>query len=248
MGTNSREATSRWTARRPEPLPPRVSIIERHRLLVDGLGAVLEAEGFEVDPVDVGDRDPAEIVSAATAGRPRLVLLALDLGGGADGADLVAPLRACGARVLVVTGIEDPTRHDRAVAQGAVAVLAKTLKLADILLAVRDVADGRELMSSAERSACRRRDARAAPERRRELQGLEMLSPGEAQVLANLVAGHCVNDIAGRRHVRPSTVRAQVRSILVKLGVSSQLQAVALAHRRAWQPPPDDWELAPTSA
>ncbi|MEN8706560.1 MAG: response regulator transcription factor [Nocardioides marinisabuli] len=249
-------ATAPPTPPRPAPRP-RISIIERHRLLVDGLEVVLRAEGFEVDPVDVADSELGdlqapngldELVAAACGGGPRLVLLALDLGGGVDGADLVAALCRAGARVLVVTGIEDPARHDRAVAQGALAVLPKTMGLADILVALRRAAGGEDLMSPAERDAARRRDAVRAPERRREVQGLRLLSPGESQVLAHLVAGHSVGEIAARRRVRPSTVRAQVRAILVKLGVSSQLQAVAVAHRRSWQPPPDDWDATPTSA
>ena len=231
--------------------PPRarVSIVERHQLLVDGLEMALRDDGFDVGAVDVEGRSTDDLVEAALAGQPQLVLLALDLGAGADGTDLIGPLRTAGARVLVITGIEDQARHDRAVALGAEAVLPKTTPLADIRAAVPRAAEGGELMSPAERAACRRRDALAAPARERDLLGLQLLSPRESEVLAALVDGHSVCEIATHGKVRPSTVRAQVRAILVKLGVSSQLQAVAVAHRRGWRAPAlGDWEATPTSA
>ena len=50
------------------------------------------------------------------------------------------------------------------------------------------------------------------------------------------MAGHNVLDIARARVVSEGTVRVQVRAILAKLGVSSQIAAVGLAHRAGWDP------------
>jgi len=36
-----------------------------------------------------------------------------------------------------------------------------------------------------------------------------------------------------------TTVRSQIRSVLMKLGVNSQLAAVALARRQGWPPAPE---------
>jgi DNA-binding NarL/FixJ family response regulator len=60
------------------------------------------------------------------------------------------------------------------------------------------------------------------------------LSPRERDVLRALAQGGSVADIAQRAFVSVATVRTQVRAILQKLGVSSQLEAVALAHRLGW--------------
>jgi DNA-binding NarL/FixJ family response regulator len=43
-----------------------------------------------------------------------------------------------------------------------------------------------------------------------------------------------VATIAARTHVAETTVRTQVRGVLTKLGVGSQLEAVALAHHSGW--------------
>ena len=55
-------------------------------------------------------------------------------------------------------------------------------------------------------------------------------------VLAELVEGHCAEEIAQAEFVSISTVRSQIKAILQKLGVSSQLAAVALARRADWSP------------
>ena len=59
----------------------------------------------------------------------------------------------------------------------------------------------------------------------------------EAEVLGQLMAGKQVTEIARARFVSESTIRTQVKSILSKLQVSSQLTAVGLAHRIDWTPP-----------
>ena len=55
-----------------------------------------------------------------------------------------------------------------------------------------------------------------------------MLTAREREVLDGLVAGKRAAAIAEESVVSLATVRAQIRAILAKLGVSSQLEAVAL--------------------
>jgi DNA-binding NarL/FixJ family response regulator len=61
-----------------------------------------------------------------------------------------------------------------------------------------------------------------------------ILTEREEFVLAELIEGHCAEEIAGAAFVSISTVRSHIKSILQKLGVSSQLAAVALAWRAGW--------------
>jgi DNA-binding NarL/FixJ family response regulator len=60
------------------------------------------------------------------------------------------------------------------------------------------------------------------------------LTEREQFVLAELIEGHCADEIARASLVSISTIRSQIKSILQKLGVSSQLAAVALARRAGW--------------
>jgi DNA-binding NarL/FixJ family response regulator len=67
------------------------------------------------------------------------------------------------------------------------------------------------------------------------LEPFALLTEREQFVLAELIEGHCAEEIAGAAYVSISTVRSHIKSILQKLGVSSQLAAVALARRAGWR-------------
>ena len=77
------------------------------------------------------------------------------------------------------------------------------------------------------------REDRIIPFRR-----LDWLSARERVVLIHMMHGRSACDIAALDYVTVSTVRSQIRSILMKLGVSSQLAAVAHAYAACW--PNDD--------
>ena len=53
-------------------------------------------------------------------------------------------------------------------------------------------------------------------------------------MLRCLAAGMPAATIAATAHVSEATVRTQIRAVLTKLEVTSQLQAVALARRSCW--------------
>jgi DNA-binding NarL/FixJ family response regulator len=61
-----------------------------------------------------------------------------------------------------------------------------------------------------------------------------ILTEREQVVLAELMEGHNAEEIAKAGYVSISTVRSQIRAILRKLGVNSQLAAVAIARRAGW--------------
>ena len=54
-------------------------------------------------------------------------------------------------------------------------------------------------------------------------------------MLHRLCEGESVQRIAAESYVSVATVRTQVRAILQKLDVGSQLEAVAIAYRSGWQ-------------
>ena len=66
------------------------------------------------------------------------------------------------------------------------------------------------------------------------LQLFDILTEREQVVLAELMEGHCAEEIANAAFVSISTVRSQIKAILHKLGVNSQLAAVAMARRAGW--------------
>lgn len=67
-----------------------------------------------------------------------------------------------------------------------------------------------------------------------DLQVFKQLTRRERQVLLALMRGATAREISKEAYVSLTTVRSQIRSILGKLGVSSQLAAVVLAYRSGW--------------
>ena len=78
-------------------------------------------------------------------------------------------------------------------------------------------------------------ELRAARRRRREAYApFDSLTAREAAVLADIMLGRPADVIASAHYVSLATVRSQIRAILRKLGVNTQLAAVAMAHRCGW--------------
>ena len=208
-------------------------IVDDHGVLADGLAMALQAEGL---PATVHVPTSADGILAAVANeRPHLVLLDLDLGlERGSGVDIVEPLRALGARVLVLTGSSDRLMHARCLEAGAVGVASKAEPFDQLLDAIRRATRGEPAMGRRRREELldELRRARAAHAER--LAPFERLTPKEASVLLALAEGRSAEAIARASYVSLPTVRTQIRGILVKLGVSSQLAAVGMAIERGW--------------
>jgi DNA-binding NarL/FixJ family response regulator len=222
----------------PAPSDPstralRIALIDDHQLLTESLALALQLEGVVTILPDLSDRDA--LTSEVVAARPDLVLLDLDLGGAiGDGSMLVAPLVAAGCRVLVVSASNDQEQVGRAMEIGAAGVLRKDVPFTRLLDAALAAARGEDVMAQGARQRLLD-EARAIRTRRAEdLKPFQRLSAREAEVLRALALGQAVGAIAVAAYVSEATVRSQVRAVLTKLGVCSQLEAVALAHRHGW--------------
>jgi DNA-binding NarL/FixJ family response regulator len=222
----------------PAPLPghptgPRVVLVDDHQLLAQSLALALQLEGVECRVAELADRDA--LVREVVDDPPDLVLLDLELGGAiGDGSTLVPAFVRAGCRVLVVSASTDQDQVCRALELGAIGAVRKDVAFTQLLDAALAAARGDQLISEGERL---RLIAEARSRRSRRLEALapfERLSAREAAVLRELAAGRSVGAIAGSWFVSEATVRSQVRAVLTKLGVTSQLEAVAQAHRAGW--------------
>jgi DNA-binding NarL/FixJ family response regulator len=215
----------------------RVLIIEDHTLFAESLELALSLEGYDVRRLalpEVGG-SMATLRSTALRASARIALLDLDLGRFGDGMSLIAPLARSGTNVVVVTGSMDRGRWGACVRQGARKVVPKVSPLQETLSTVRRLHQGLPVMTSAELEsllAAYRSTRMITDDMRRRL---DLLTPRERQVLACLIEGENVRAIAKRGVVSEATVRTQVKSILAKLEVSSQLAAVGMAHHVGWQ-------------
>ncbi len=215
----------------------RVLIIEDHTLFAESLELALSLEGYDVRrlPLPEVGGSMATLRSTALRSNARIVLLDLDLGRFGDGMTLIAPLARSGANVVVVTASTDHGRWGACVRQGARKILSKGRPLQETLSTVRRLHQGLPVMTTAELERLLdawRNERMVTDDMRRRL---ELLTPREKQVLGALIEGHNVREIARIGVVSEATVRTQVKSILSKLEVSSQLAAVGLAHHVGWQ-------------
>jgi DNA-binding NarL/FixJ family response regulator len=217
----------------------RILIVEDHMLFAESLELVLSVEGYDVRRVTVPDHSgsPGALLSSLVRMRPRIVLLDLDLGGFGDGVRLISPLAKAGINVVVVTASPDRGRWGEAIRYGARTVLSKAQPLSGILATVRRINEGLPVLGHEEREDLLRAWHQQRSQVHELLARLSLLTARESQVLGRLMQGRTVHDIAALSVVSEATVRTQVKSILAKLEVSSQLAAVGLAHQVGWRPP-----------
>lgn len=212
----------------------RVLVVDHRLLLADALKLALVAHGFR-HVVVVDDLDHEAIVVAAERFKPDVVLLDVDLGGCRSALPLVAPLARLGAGVIAITDGMDLTALGAALEAGAVGLITTSDGPGLLIEIINSIASGRPAVSSSSRHDL----LLALASERRQLAPLERLSQCERQVLALLSDGMTAQQIAAYRFVSLTTVRSQIRSVLRKLEVSSQVAAVALARQRQWKPPVD---------
>jgi DNA-binding NarL/FixJ family response regulator len=213
----------------------RLCVIDDHALLGQTLVSSFREAGVDAWMLPPTGRE--ELLAALAEDRPDVVLLDLDLGDPiGDGTLLVAPLQSLGAKVLVMTGVRERLRLCAAIAAGADGILAKTVPFEELLAAARQLVEGGTLISEAIRlEVCTEvRRHRRHEEASRKV--FRQLTVREREVLNRLAEGRPVSAIAEEFVVSEATVRSQVRGILTKLGVGSQLEAVALANRSGWIP------------
>ncbi|MEE9413983.1 MAG: response regulator transcription factor [Acidimicrobiales bacterium] len=216
----------------------RVAIIDDHPLAASGVQSALREAGFDAVTIDP---TRGEAVCEPGSEAPDLALVDLTLGDEPDGGmSFIGPLIDDGSCVVMLSGVSDELRLAACVAAGAHGVLSKALAIDEIVLAVESIDSGAPVMSQAERDRLLALHREAEWERANTAALLSKLSGREIQVLASLVRGYNVQSIADTSFVSTSTVRSQVKAILRKLNVRSQLEAVALVHRLGWNPPTID--------
>lgn len=178
----------------------------------------------------------ADVAAAVLAVQPDIAVLHL----GAAVPDREQPIEQLVAAGVVVTVLVDQQEEHRIrafVRRGAEAALSTELGLRRLVNVIGRVA----ARGPAEPALPGPSATNALPSAEPQLvptvqQAIARLSAREGEILRQLMGGLAPAQIARHGYVSESTVRTQVRSILAKLGVGSQLAAVAIAYRAGWQP------------
>jgi DNA-binding NarL/FixJ family response regulator len=217
-----------------EDRPRHVLIVEDHELLAESLALALRREGLEVT-VATGPTAEA-VLETGKRLRPAVTLLDLNLGDElGTGLALVAPLAAGGSRVVMCTGTTDRLELARCVEAGAIGLASKRDAFDGLLEMVRGALAGEQLIAPGERQELLAELHRHRLAERDRLAPFQALTRREEAVLELLIEGNSAEAIAAKSFVSLATVRSQIRSILQKLNVNTQLAAVALARRHGWR-------------
>ena len=210
----------------------RVLLVDDQSLVRMGFRMILEAE---TDITVVGEAgDGAAAVSMTVALRPDVVLMDVRMPG-VDGIDATAAITAAGgpAKVLILTTYDLDRYVYAGLRAGASGFLLKDAPPADLLAAIRTVADGAAVLAP---STTRRLIDRFVPllpdpersSRRDSL--LEALTDREAEVFRLLARGQSNREIASELYLSESTIKIHVGHILAKLNLRDRVQAVVLAY------------------
>ncbi|MET9393477.1 response regulator transcription factor [Streptomyces sp. NPDC006624] len=220
-------------------MPVTVLLVDDEPLVRAGLRAVLEAQpDIEV----VGEAaDGAAVIPLVRRLRPDVVAMDVRMPL-LDGIEATrALLRTVDEppRILVVTTFENDEYVYEALRAGADGFLLKRARPAEIVHAVRLIAEGESLLfpASVRQLAAQygdggngNRAARAVMERAR-------LTEREAEVLRLMARGMSNAEIAARLAVGTETVKSHVSAVLTKLGARDRTQAVIAAYESGFVAP-----------
>ena len=210
----------------------RVLLVEDHASIREALASSFEREEYFEVVGQAGSMAQAKKILKEAEHPIDVALIDLGLPDGYGG-DLIKELREAHpeAQALVLSASLDRAIKARAVERGAAGVLSKTAHLEEVVESVRRLRAGETLMPLEELVELLRYSSTRREEELEARQATETLTPREIEVLQALAEGIDSEGIAERLNIAIRTERNHMTSILKKLHVHSQLQALVFALR-----------------
>jgi DNA-binding NarL/FixJ family response regulator len=216
-------------ANTPEPVTPRVVLVDDHDLFRTGLRNLLEEQSVQV----VGECDNGtEALRAVRELAPDVVVMDLNMPGisGVEATrqiSMIAPL----TRVLVLTISDQDNDVMDAILAGACGYLLKDASIGELIQGIQAAAVGESLVSPTIAAKVLQR-VRASGASHREATTIQSeLSDREIQVLKLIANGKDNGMIAIELHISPKTVKNHISNILMKLQIDNRIQAAVYAVR-----------------
>lgn len=210
-----------------------VVLVDDHPMLSMGLVQGLLSRGMNA--VAMEPAEPSEFVErlSSAVSVPTLAVMDLAMPDVPCTPALVEAVVAQGVPVLMLSGSDDENALAACLLAGAMAVLSKNEPVEAILDMIEAALSGRQVRPTNRVMRLQRFDEYCR-QTKQDRRVFDTLTSTEGQVLELLMQGRSALEIASERFVSLPTVRTQIKAVLAKLGVNSQLEAVALAHRRGF--------------
>jgi DNA-binding NarL/FixJ family response regulator len=193
-----------------------VLLADDHTVVRDGLRVLLEAQGDIAVTATTGDG--REAVQLAKQHQPHVAVLDISMPG-LNGIEATRQIRAASheTRVVILSIHSTAEQIYRAIQAGALGYLLKESAGAEVVTAVRAVADGKRYLSQ------KITDAVLTDYllHKREKSPLESLSGREREVLQLTVEGKSAAQVADVLSLSPKTVETYRSRLMQKLGVSN---------------------------
>jgi two-component system, NarL family, nitrate/nitrite response regulator NarL len=212
---------------------PKVLAVSNDRIIAELLSSALSASGFAARSTTF-----QEIATSNVEWHPDVVLLEIGAEEAGTTVELIERVRRTGVSVAVM--LRELSTNDEDVCRdaGAALTLSTSSSVSVLVACLRKVIEKADRNAGGEGQTApqpvsvvgEKADAVGASP----LLPFSILTPRERVVLAELMEGYSAESIARRSWVAMSTVRSQIKAILQKLGVNSQLAAVALARQAGW--------------
>lgn len=203
----------------------RVVVGDDHPMFRDGVVRALVASG-QIDVVAEAE-DGVTALAAIRSHTPQVALLDYRMPG-MDGAEVAAAVvrDELPTRVLLISAHDESAIVYQALAHGAAGFLPKESSRSELVTAVLDCANGRDVVAPSLAAGL------AGEIRRRAESDGPTLSPREREVLSLIASGVSIPAMAKQLFLAPSTVKTHVQRLYEKLGVNDRGSAVAEAMRR----------------
>ena len=212
-------------------IPIRVLLVEDHRLVAEGMQALLSREG-DIQVVGVAG-SVKDAIALASSGNPDVVVMDYRLpdGTGAQAGERIRNRRPPPSLVFV-SGDESEDALLSAVHAGACVFLPKSRASVEMVSAVRRAAEGEMLIPAAQLAGLLTRAHQRARDEAERTRLRAQFTPREREVLLLMAHGLDNKAIARDLGLTITTVRSYVQDILEKLDAHSKLEAVAAAARQ----------------
>ena len=209
--------------------PIKIMIVDDHVVIRSGLRMLIEHDQRMQVVAQAGSK--TEALERAASARPDVIILDLLLGD-EDGLSFLPELcqTSPNSRVLVLTGVQNPDAHRRAIRRGAMGIVLKEHAADQLLKAIKKVNDGEVWIERSMMGSMIQEINKPVPIDP-EISKIESLTDREREVIALIGEGLKNKQVGERLFISETTVTHHLSSVFSKLEVSDRLELIIYAFR-----------------